>query len=79
MSTYKEKVNRIKKWSSDHEEALVFGGLITFVVVLGYFTVKAEMSFSEQKTAELNYYVDQLNEMYTSALMATPPDMDAVA
>lgn len=79
MSTYKEKVARVKQWSSDHEEALVFGGLATFVLVLGYFTVKAEMSFAERQTAELNYYIDQLNEMYTSALMATPPGMDAVA
>ena len=63
MSTYKEKLDRVKKWSRDHEDALIFGGLVTFVVVIGYVSVKAEMADTERQTAELNYYIDQLNDV----------------
>lgn len=68
MSTYREKVTRVKKWSLDHEDVLIFGGLTLFVVGFVYAGVKAEMAYTERQTTELNYYIDQLNDAHKQAL-----------
>jgi hypothetical protein len=65
------KYERAKHWARRHEDAIVLG--VVAVVVIGVVIVaaKANISYQEQMTAELNGYIDELNALYRSKEMVS--------
>lgn len=57
------KYERVKLWVQRHQDAIIaisFGTVIVGLVIVG---VKADMSYRDRLSSELNGYIDELNAM----------------
>lgn len=64
ITGHQTKFDRIKSWTVNHEDRIVL--VVVAVVVVGVVVIaaKANISYQERLTAELNGYIDELNAVY---------------
>ena len=56
------KYERAKLWVKKNQESIIAIGIGTALVGLFIFGVKSEMKYRSSVTAELNGYIDELND-----------------
>lgn len=60
------RYERVKLWARRHEDAIMVVSVSAVLVGLAVISVKADMTYRERLTTELNDAVDQLNALYHS-------------